>query len=244
MASKAAYFPNALSKTSELRDGSPRPAENLARPVNSEVAEPTAFLLTAMTDEELIEKVRDGAKEALGALFRRHSSAVRNVAHRILRDEAESEDLCQDVFIYLFQKAGLFDPKKGTASSWIIQIAYHRAMNRRQYLAFRQHYQDQALNEEQIGDDRAPLLINELAARSLLERLRAGLTPDQQRALELHFFEGYSLREIAEKSGQTLGCTRNQFYRGLERLRSLVFPLNSAKVRKSERKTERTRSSL
>ena len=69
-----------------------------------------------------MEQIRNGAKEALGALFRRHARAVCNVAHRILRDGAEAEDLCQEVFLLLFQKAKFFDASKGSASTWIIQM--------------------------------------------------------------------------------------------------------------------------
>lgn len=176
-----------------------------------------------LSDEFLLTEVGDGSKDALGALFRRHRRTVLNVARRILRDDSEAEDLCQEVFLFLFQNAKSFDAGKGTALSWIIQITYHRAMNRRQYLSFRQHYTAEELNEEQIDPGR-PLLIDEIAGRTLLNRLREKLSAEQQQTLELHFFEGYSLREIAEKTNQTLGNTRNHFYRGLERLRSCVLP--------------------
>ena len=124
----------------------------------------------------------------------------------------------------LFQKAKLFDARKGTACSWIIQIAYHRAMNRRQYLAHRQHYDTQQLDEEQIGARHQPVFIDEITARNLLNRLREQLSEEQRETLEFHFFEGYSLREIAEKTNQTLGNVRHHYYRGIERLRSNVFP--------------------
>jgi RNA polymerase sigma-70 factor (ECF subfamily) len=149
---------------------------------------------------------------------------VLNVARRILRDDSEAEDLCQEVFLFLFQNAKSFDPQKGTALSWIIQITYHRAMNRRKYLSFRQHYDVQELKEEQTGVDHHRLFIDEIVARTLLDRFRKQLSAEQQRTLELHFFEGYSLREIAEKTNQTLGNTRNHFYRGLEGLRACILP--------------------
>jgi len=175
------------------------------------------------TNEVLFAEVSTGSKEALALLFRRHRRVVLNVAKRILRDESEAEDLCQEVFLLLFQRAKLFNAKRGSASSWIIQIAYHRAMNRRQYLAHRRHYQSAEIDAEQIGTSR-PLLVEGIAARALLERLRDQLTPDQQKTLELFFFEGYSLREIAEKMNQSLGNVRHHYYRALERLRSNVFP--------------------
>jgi len=73
---------------------------------------------------------------------------VLNVGNRILRDDAEAEDLMQDVFVYLSQRAHLFDPAKSSAISWIIQVAYHRAFDRRRYLTKRNHY---AVQEFQDG---------------------------------------------------------------------------------------------
>jgi len=175
-------------------------------------------------DEFLLANAGNGSREALGLLFRRYRHVVISIARRILRDETEAEDLCQEVFLYLFQKAKLFDSAKGTASSWIIQIAYHRAMNRRQYLAHRQHYYVQELDEECISTHRPQLLIDEIAAKTLLESIRGQLSPEQQATLELHFFEGYTFREIAEKTNQPLGNVRHHYYRGLERLRSMIFP--------------------
>ena len=175
---------------------------------------------TGSTDELLLAQTANGSKQALGLLFRRYRRSVLSVASRILRDGIEAEDLCQDVFVLLFQKAKLFDPGKGSASSWIIQIAYHRAMNRRKYLTQRHHYDTQELDERQIGG-RSRSLVDEITARTLLSRLREQLSEEQWKTLELHFFEGYSMREIAEMTDQTLGNVRNHFYRGLERLRSI-----------------------
>lgn len=179
-------------------------------------------------DEFLLSEVAAGSKDALGLLFRRYRPLVLNIAHRILRDASEAEDLCQEVFLLLFQKAKLFDASKGTASSWIIQIAYHRAMNRRQYLTHRQHYNTRELDEERVGGVHQPHIIDQITARNLLNRLREQLSEEQRDTLELHFFEGYSLREIAEKTNQTLGNVRHHFYRGLERLRSNLFPQKDA----------------
>lgn len=209
MTLEAVYFPDSETRLS----GAPSKSEQTSSARVDEVS-----------DENLLKEVGRESREALTALFGRHRGAVLNIAGRILKDASEAEDLCQEVFVYLFQKARLFDPGKSSASSWIIQIAYHRAMNRRQYLAHRQHYNAQELDEQQIGVGRQPLLIDELTARSLLSRLREQLSEEQRETLELHFFQGYSLREIAEKTSQKLGNVRHHFYRGLERLRSNVFP--------------------
>ena len=176
------------------------------------------------SDEELLLQIGNGHKEALTILFRRHAQTIYHVACRILKDDAEAEDIVQDLFLFVFRKAGSYDAAKSPARSWIIQMAYHRAIDRRRYLASRHHYSAEELEESSLTGALGQVSIDELAARSLLNSLREGLSSDQLQTLELHFFDGYTFREIADKTGQTFGNVRNQYYRGLERLRSHIFP--------------------
>lgn len=179
-------------------------------------------------DDILLVEVGRGSREALGLLFRRHRQRVVNVACRILRDSGEAEDLCQEVFVYLFQRASIFDPRKGSAASWIIQIAYSRAFTRRQYLGLRKCSDDEESLDRHSGGEQESSFVNALIARELLDRLRESLSEEQFETLKLYFFEGYTLREIADESGQTLGCIRHRYYRSLEKLRSLIFLERSA----------------
>jgi RNA polymerase sigma-70 factor (ECF subfamily) len=178
----------------------------------------------APSDEELLAQVSDGNRGALSILFQRHARAVHSVARRILKDDSEAEDLLQDLFLFIFQKAKSFDATKGLGASWIIQMAYHRAIDRRRYLGVRHHYNGQELDEDRLMAPHSHISIDELTGRALLEKLRNELSLEQTQTLELHFFEGYSFKEIAEKTGQTFGNVRNHYYRGLERLRSHIFP--------------------
>jgi len=176
------------------------------------------------SDGLLLNRVAQGDQEALSVLFRRHAHVVFSVACRILRDESEAEDLLQELFLFLFQKAGLFDAKKSSGASWIIQMAYQRAIDRRRYLDVRHHYSVQELDEERSPAAKGQVSIDQIAGKILLDRLRGEISTEQLQTLELHLFEGHSFREIAAGTGQTLGNIRNHYYRGLERLRSYVFP--------------------
>jgi RNA polymerase sigma-70 factor, ECF subfamily len=176
------------------------------------------------SDDLLLNRVAKGDKEALSILFRRHAHAVFSIACRILRDESEAEDLLQELFLFLFKKAALFDAGKSSGASWIIQMAYQRAIDRRRYLDVRHHYSVQELDEERAPSAKGQVSIDQIAGGALLEKLRGEMSAEQQQTLELHLFEGYSFREIAARSGQTLGNIRNHYYRGIERLRSYVFP--------------------
>ena len=205
-------------------------ADALASKRNLRVKEPSTegfahlAAIPEGSDEDLLLQIGNGQKEALSALFQRHAQTIYHVARRILKDDGEAEDIVQDLFLFIFRKARSYDAAKSPARSWIIQMAYHRAIDRRRYLAFRHHYSAEELEESRLIGARGQISIDELAARNLLNSLREDLSSDQLQTLELHFFEGYSFREIAEKTGQTFGNVRNQYYRGLERLRSHIFP--------------------
>lgn len=234
MSSEAAgYFSDVLPNAAEI--DIPASASLPAPRSNSELsARITAICspLEDQTDEDLLLHVNKGNKEALSILFHRHARHVFNVAQRILRDSSEAEDLLQELFLFVFQRAQLFDPAKGSAASWIIQMTHHRAIDRRRYLNSRQHYHSQELNESHLQGSSGQVSINEVAGRVLLHRLREELSPEQRQILELHFFEGYSFREIAGKMDLTLGNVRNHYYRGLERLRSYVSPEKQAQSEK------------
>src|ERR1700723_1905909 len=152
----------------------------------------------SVSDDVLLERVGDGEREALSLLFRRHARAVRNVAYRILRNEADADDLVQEVFLFLFQKARLYDPEKSSAASWIIQMTYHRSIDRRRYLEVRHHYDSQELHEERLPTINGQVSLNKLAGTVLLNRLRRELSAGHGQTLNVHFFEGYYIREIAE----------------------------------------------
>lgn len=233
MSSEAvSYFPKALSDLAEGKEEQ-RGLEFLVESASSCQGERLTEAPTAVdvsdnrpSDEELMISVRRGDKHALGLLFQRHGTAVLHVVWRILRDEAEADDVRQDVFVYIYERAHLYDSRKGSAPSWIMQIAYHRAIDRRRYLANRQHYDAPVFDELQTSVGAAPPSTDLIDGKAILERLRETLTKEQRQTLELHIFEGYTLREIAERSGQTLGNVRNHYYRALDRLRGHIFSRN------------------
>ena len=90
-----------------------------------------AIAETDLSDEVLVAQVCGGSREALAILFRRYARLVHTVANRILRDSAEADDLLQEVFLFIHRKGGAFDASKSSARSWIVQMAYHRAIDRR-----------------------------------------------------------------------------------------------------------------
>ena len=185
--------------------------------------------LLGASDEQLLERICLDDKEALATLFRRYARTAHGIARRILRDAAESEDLVQDVFLYIYRKCRVYNRLKGPAGSWIIQTIYYQAMQRRMQLAAHNH--DSPLTMEygpqpEHASSMAMAYEQSLEGRIGRTRLREMLdclTADQWETIQLYFFEGYTLSEIAHKRGQPVGNIRHHFYRGIEKLRSRVF---------------------
>lgn len=221
------HWESAIYSPSSLQAATDAPDSNLG---TTEYVSNDHHTNDEISDEVLLEKVRQGSKEALGCLFRRHARAVGNVAYRILRNEAEAEDLAQEVFLFVYRKAALFDPSRGGARSWIFQATYHRAIDRRRYLASRHFYSSSEFEETM------PLLRDSKAVSSFYEESLEGtlgeaklrsvwesLSEDQRQVLELYFFNGDTFEEAAARIGQTVGNIRNHYYRGLEKLRKQFF---------------------
>jgi len=106
-----------------------------------------------MDDESIMRLVQGGDSEAMGTLYERYSKLVRVTGLRILRDESEAQELVQDVFLYLHQKNRLFERHKSTLRSWLVQVAYSRAFDRRDYLLARRFYDYVQIEElvESVG---------------------------------------------------------------------------------------------
>ena len=183
---------------------------------------------TEFSDESLLTNISAGDRDSLSLLFRRYAHLVRSVGHRVLRDRAEADDLVQEVFLYIHRKSSLFDSSKGAANSWIIQVAYTQALLRRRRLKAQGFYlsgiTDKA-DESGHADDKGAdydSTVEGLFGRNGWKKIVEDLTPDQRETFQLHFFEGYTFTEIAEKLGQSYANVRNHHYRGLEKLRSHV----------------------
>ncbi len=181
-----------------------------------------------VSDESLIARICTGDHDALAALFERYARLTRTVASRILGDLAEAEDLVQDLFLFIQRKCAIFDSSKSTARSWIVQMAYHRALDRRRYLKARQFYVEASVEENDVRAVGTPTTESDYSAdavfgRNGLEKILSSLSVDQRETLRLHFFEGYTFTEISEKLGQPLGNVRHHYYRALQKLRQQMF---------------------
>jgi len=123
--------------------------------------------------------------------------------------------------------AGQFNAARGSAKVWLLQYAYHRSMNRREYLKLRGFYarnqQEPRTSQTAVsGPSPAPALPALPEVRCMVQEALGNLNPSQQNVLHMSYFEDLPLRDIATKTGESLGNVRHHYYRALRRLRSLL----------------------
>lgn len=180
-----------------------------------------------LSDDELMLQVQAGDQAAFAIVMRRHARVVLAVGRRVLRDQAVAEELVQDVFLLVYKRRELFDPKRGSFRAWLIQIAYNEAYRTRQRVGLRHIYEDEVLDnyleviESAVTPEyHAVIAQGERVLRQAFERL----SERQRQTMELFFFEGYTLREISERFGDSLGNVRHHYYRALKSLKETIGP--------------------
>jgi RNA polymerase sigma-70 factor, ECF subfamily len=166
-----------------------------------------------------------GCNDALAVLFDRYHRLVLSIALKIVRDPGEAEDVMQSVFLEIYRSMAQFDPAKGTTKVWILQYAYHRAINRRQHLNVRKFYDNASMDEVETRLPVTATTLGGFTAHELKHLLRQGLATlsgAQKQVVELVSYDGLSMQEIANKTGDTLVNVRHHYYRGLQKLRSFI----------------------
>lgn len=175
-----------------------------------------------LDDVELIRRMKGGDKLAFSDFYDRFSSPLYSVALRILKDRSEAEEVVHEMFLNLWEKAGSFDEARGSVLNWILTLTRNRAIER-----LRTPVQRVTVTDDLSGAKRATEPIS--AENSIFKeevfavrKALAALPADQLQALELAYFDGLSVQEIASQSGEPPGPVTSRIRRALLKLRELL----------------------
>ncbi|NCJ08689.1 sigma-70 family RNA polymerase sigma factor [Synechococcales cyanobacterium C] len=173
------------------------------------------------TDAVLIEALRQGHVEALGALYDRYAHLVYRVALKVLTQPDEAEEVTQDIFVTLWQR-DTYNPSRGTLQAFLSVMARSRAMDRLRSKGTRWRML-QRLQRHPGSPATSPLETASLHERS--REVKTALTdlPHPERiVLELAYFEGLSQSQIAQRLDIPLGTVKSRTRQGLQKLRQVL----------------------
>ena len=179
---------------------------------------------TELGDEELIGQIARAEPEAVRVLYRRYGRLVYSLALHVVGDRSAAEEITQDVFLRVWEKAGTYDPGKARVVTWLSRIARNQAIDVLRRRSARGEHERQTWQHLKLGAESAsqdPILSAELSARR--EEVRAAmaaLPENQQRALSMAFFQGLTHRQIAERLDEPLGTVKTRIRDAMQKLRS------------------------
>ena len=187
---------------------------SLTQPVNEQAGQDR--------DTELRRQIAGGDRAAFAEFYDRNSTLMFSVASKILNNAGEAEDVLQEVFMQIWEKAGRFDPKLGKASSWAAILVRNRAIDRIRASQRRTRLAEEAGAEQAAAveaSDTANEAVHGRDKAKLIQSAIVELPVEQRRAIELAYFSGLTQDEISKKLNQPLGTIKARIRRGLLKLR-------------------------
>ncbi len=176
----------------------------------------------------LLQRVAQGDRVSFETLYDRFSGVLFSTAYRVLNNQEAAEDVLQDAFIQIWEKAPLYDPARGKPMTWAVTLTRNKAIDRLRSTVRRNRLQDDVEREaesfEQF-DDRSSF--DAVAAGETNQIVRDAiqkLSKDQREAIELAFFSSLTQTEIAERLNEPLGTIKARIRRGMMKLREVLNP--------------------
>jgi len=177
-------------------------------------------------DIKLIAKIAEGDLRSFEAFYERHSGVLFSTAYKVLNNQADAEDVTQDVFMQIWEKARLFDPARGKPLTWAITLTRNKAIDRVRSLQRRLRLKDQVEQEyspNETTQDRQPFDDVDAGELGVLVREAiAKLSTEQREAIEMAFFSGLTQQEVADRLGEPLGTVKARIRRGMIKLRDSI----------------------
>jgi RNA polymerase sigma-70 factor (ECF subfamily) len=185
-----------------------------ARPIRRELRPNGGLLYERLSDPILVQRAKDGDRQALEALLTRHAPKVERLARHVLRDPDDASDAAQEALAKVCVRLKQF--RGGSQfSTWLHRLVINTCLDAAERRKARVH---EPLGDHlQSGDDPAYDAGNSELRRELCTAL-AGVSPEQAQVVLLKDALGYSFEEIAAANGMPVGTAKCHAHRGRARL--------------------------
>ena len=174
----------------------------------------------AEADAEIVKRLQSRDPQALAEIYDRYGRLTYSLILRVVRNAAIAEDLVQETFLRVWNRAQGFDAEKGALGPWLLSIARNRAID---YLRSASGRERNAVEWEELDHPSLyTFMERDILAADNARVLRTALhklTPQQREVIELAYFEGLTQTEMAERMGQPLGTVKTWVRTALKNLR-------------------------
>jgi RNA polymerase sigma-70 factor (ECF subfamily) len=177
----------------------------------------------APSDLELMKAIQAEDSDALSQLYDRYNGILKALILRVIHNEAEADDLLQEIFMEIWNQAKNFSSQKGKPLGWMVTLARRRAIDGLRKKQAYARAEERLQNETEQQPDawvhnstEEEIVLSD--TRSLIRKVISVLPPAQQQAIDLAFFRGMSQREIAAKTNTPLGTVKTRLELGLKKI--------------------------
>ena len=175
------------------------------------------------TDLELMQGIQAEDPEVLSKLYDRYNGILKALILRVVHNDAEADDLLQEIFMEVWNQAKNFSPNKGKPLGWMVTLARRRAIDglrkKQAYLRASERLQNETEQQPDAWVHNSTAEEIDLSdTRTLIRNVIGSLPEAQQRAIELAFFRGMSQREIAAHTNTPLGTVKTRLELGLKKI--------------------------
>lgn len=178
-------------------------------------------------DVTLLGRVAGGDRAAFAELYDRYSTLVFTMVSRMTKSRIDAEDLLQDTFLQIWNKAETFVSTRGSVYTWIVTISRNKAIDRLRSADQSRRggrLDDSAL--QLVSDDgyRANPLVAAISSEyeNLMKEGLASISPEQRKVLEMSYFEGLTQSEISDRLELPLGTVKTRMRQGMIKIRNLL----------------------
>lgn len=174
------------------------------------------------TDAELMQRVQDKDRPALEELYNRYVKLVYSFALKSTRDEQVAKEIVQQVYLRLWITKSGYDSGKGQFVNWLLTLTRNIAIDRiRKERKHKQeiHLESKLWNEMPEQEYDVFQQVSQKLLKEQIKEVQNRLSETQRRLIQLLYWEGYTLREIAEIEQEPLGTIKSRLHQTLKVLR-------------------------
>ena len=200
----------------------------------------TESLIDGQIEEDirLMQRIAERDSSAYQTFYKKYSGLIFASISNVLNDHHDTEDVMQEVLVQLWNKAYLYEPRKGRPLTWLTTMARNRAIDRirskQRRARLNGDFEIENRNVQPEFDESAHDILENKERDGIVMRAVEKLNPDQREAIQLAFFSGLTQAEVAESLHEPLGTVKARIRRGLGRLKVLVTELNHQPQRWNE----------